>query len=268
MQLFDNVGRRTRSAGLRGIVTGPARDSRLEQPVLTQHLGRCSRLIGSFVGAGLAFSGSADFAKRSQAIVEGLRRNEAVASVLNGVYLPICLPRLTVDDYGAVLNTVFFKAVERSFETQFLGHQRFENSLAQYLPQGILLAAESRQQTLLERMQRGPVVGIYFPMALLGFSVKAARNQLAELPSNFLLSGGLDVAAALAMYPDVLGHHDDDAESSVPTLVLSGVSFKNNPSSPLTVSTMSGATSLEDLGDISDAFGDFAPGLLVIEDNQ
>lgn len=268
MQLFDNSGRRVPSPGLRGIVNPGSSSYRLEQPQGGHALGRCSRLKCSFIGTGLAFAQSTEFAKRSQSIMDQLGRNEAVAGIRNGVSLPICLPRLTVDDYGTTLNTVFLKAVERSFESQFEGRQRFENCLSAHLPGKVSVVPESRQQQLLERMQHGPVVGVYFPMALQGFSVKAARSHMVDLPSNFLLSGGLDVAAALAMYPDILGHCTADQKYRKPMLVLGGLSFGSDQQAQLTVSTTLRTSALEDLGETSDALSDFAPGLLVLEDNQ
>lgn len=267
MQLFDNCGRRIPSPGLCGSIIAPGKRSpRLEQPHGIQERGRLHRLMSSFVGTGLSFMFTKDFERRSQAIFAQLAGHTALAEILNGVHLPICLPQLVVDDYGTVLNTIFAKAVERSFDSQFQGRQRFENCLSHCLPRNVSVVPEGRQQLLLERMRQGAVVGVYFPMALHGFSVKAAQRQMADLPSNFLLSGGLDTAAALAMYPDVLGSCSATQEYMKPMLVGGGLSLAYHAEAQLTFTNTLGTTAMEDIGDTCDASVDFAPGILVLED--
>lgn len=85
----------------------------------------------------------------------------------------------------------------------------------------------SRHEILVERMRRGIVYAIYFPVPLQGFSVLASRKQMKDLPESLLLSGGFDVAAAITMYPDILARdrHTPGYDLSALSWWFSGCSF-------------------------------------------
>jgi len=74
-------------------------------------------------------------------------------------------------------------------------------------------------------MEQGPVAGIMF-FPLQGYSVLAQREQMASLPSSLLLSGAVDMATAMAAYPDVLAR-----DWNTPGYDCSAVSFRSSASS-------------------------------------
>ena len=63
--------------------------------------------------------------------------------------------------------------------------------------------AGSRHEHLIQRLSAGPVIGLYMP-ALTEYSLPAAVERLATLPTDWLLAGGIDTAAALIAEPALL----------------------------------------------------------------
>lgn len=267
MQLFDNSGRRIPSQGLYNINVASRRHY-LDQPMQGYlpsfwYYHRFATVPFDYLAS--SCDSAHEFACRSRSLIRQIQQNPVVSGVLNGVCLPICLPRLNIDDYSESLNDKFVPLVQRVFAREFQGRQLFENRLIQHLPERLTINPESRHHLLIERMENESVVALYCPTALQGYSVKAARSQIADLPKNFLLSGGVDVAVAMAMYPRVLGR-DGCRGHRQPNLVLPSLSLNSGAGYRLSVSSWDGVTRLDESGSINEALADDAPGLLIIED--
>ena len=176
------------------------RDFRLRQPKLDydQLIARAVELLQQ----GPIMSG-AEFAARAKAIIEQVKSDPQLANLLKGVHLPIVLPQMLVADYGQTLDEVFLTAMEKAYIAAFPG-RRFDNYRKGDLTNKVIMAPNTRHEQLLAKMGAGAVVGVYFPTALQGFSIPASREQMSTLPDNIILSGGLDIAMAMVMYPEVL----------------------------------------------------------------
>jgi hypothetical protein len=119
----------------------------------------------------------------------------------------------------------------------------------------LAIADDSCQTRLIKRMATEPLVGILFPIALQGYSVLAAREQMASLPEGFVLSGVLDACVAMTAYPDVL------AQDHAPTLVCAGTTWQ----SAFSLGFQPSSKSLNFcIADEACAMGSFSPSLLYI----
>lgn len=207
----------------------------------------------------MRFVSVGELTSRSEAIVEGLRQNEATANLLRGTHLPICLPRLEVRDYGNVFEGLFLKVLERAYGNAF-PDRRFLNHLRGSLNGQLSVLPESRHQHLVAKMADGPVVGVYFPSVFQGYSAQASRDLMRVLPGNMLLAGGLDVATALIAHRGVLA---SDAPS--PDLSLAALNWKSAPEQLLSFKAWSNALTLSAEGKVGYSLSEFSGGLLVIE---
>jgi len=198
---------------------------------------------------------ASDFKKTTETLLEMIRRDARLEPILNGVYIPIYLPKFEIEDYGLLVEKVLLPALKKSYETTFTDRS-FVNSMSGKLRGQLASAAESRQERLIDRMALGPVYGVLFPVALQGFSVLAAREQMASLPEGFVLSGVLDSCIAMSEYTDVLAR-----DAKVPTLVCGGTTWQDNLA-------LCFHPSDKDLRfcvvDDAIAVGSFSPGLLYV----
>jgi hypothetical protein len=200
------------------------------------------------------FGDAADFEQQSKMLLGNIKSDERLSPILNGVYLPICLPKCRLGDYGRLVDELFLPRVKMTYEGTFT-NARFENSMSGKLSGQLAIARDSRQERLIEKMATGPVVGILFPVALQGYSVQAAREQMASLPEGFTLAGVLDTCVAFLAYPDVL------AADHAPTLVCAGTTWQ----SAFSLCFHPGLKFLSfSIADEAYAIGSFSPGLLYI----
>ena len=201
-----------------------------------------------------SFGNIADLELRSKMLLGKLAADERLAPILNGAYFPICLPKCEIGDYGHLVDEVFLPAVKRAYMATF-GKRHFQDSMTGKLHGQLAIASESRQEILIAKMAIGPVVGILFPVALQGYSVRAAREQIVTLPEQFVLSGVLDTCVAMICYPDFL------ATDHAPTLVCSGTTWQAD----FSLCFHPGSKSLNFcVADEAIALGSFSPGLLYI----
>lgn len=143
-----------------------------------------------------------EFARRAEAIRNNLQATPQTREILKGVGVPFLLPRATHADYGEALERVYIAAVHDAFAEKFPQY-RFTNHHKDSLSGKLGIAAGSRHERLIQALQDGPVVGYYFP-CLTEYSVPAALERMATLPSQFLLAGGFDTSAALVGSPNLL----------------------------------------------------------------
>ncbi len=254
-KLFDKHGRRIPPRTLTASVTDANRNYFLKHTKLN-YAERLARIVDCFV---LKEAISADeFENRAEAILEGLRVDEKTQLITNGVHLPFYLPQTQVDDYGRVLDEVFLPAVERSYKAEFL-KRSFYNYRKGTLVGQTTIVEGSRHERLVEAMRQGDVVGIYFPNCLQGFSVHADLEQMASLPSKFLLAGGFDAAGAMVAFPDVLAR-----DSKTPLLDLAAMQWKSSAYS-LYFGDYDGYLSFDCRRVLDTARDVYAGGLVVLE---
>ncbi|BBO99465.1 hypothetical protein SFSGTM_01740 [Sulfuriferula nivalis] len=195
--LFDDYGRCIPAADLAGAVHRKTRRYfTLTQPEIDyaaihariQHLGADISVVS--------------FQQRAEAILQGLRQHADTAAIVNGVGVPFFLPKATYADYGEALERDYLPAVQQAYADK-LPQYDFTNHHKDGLAGKLSIAPSSRHELLLEAMQRGPVVGYFFP-CLTEYAVPAAVEQVRHLPAQFLMAGGFDTCAAMMGSPDLL----------------------------------------------------------------
>lgn len=144
----------------------------------------------------------AEFTDRAEKILAALRNDPQCKNLLNGVHVPIMLPKDSYSDLGEHFEEKYVGAVKSSFEENSPGRS-FVNHHKAGLSGKLKIAPGSRHDQLIAAMQKDLVVAYYFP-CLNEYSVPAAIQQIGQLPENFLLAGGFDTAAALVGSPDLL----------------------------------------------------------------
>lgn len=145
---------------------------------------------------------SMEFEKRAEAILASLRNDSRTRGILNGVKVPFFLPKVIYPDYGEALEKTYLEAVRGAFCEKFPEY-RFVNHNKDGLAGKFRIAPGTRHERLLQAMARSQVVGYFFP-CLSEYSVPAAIEQMAGLPEQFLLAGGIDTSAAFIAVPDML----------------------------------------------------------------
>ncbi len=158
-----------------------------------------------------------EFQQRVVAIIDRLNTDTKYSNINKGVAVPFILPKAQYEDIGEALENDYLAAVQKSFNDMFPEYS-FTNHSPQSLKGKLSVVDEARHQKLLNAMQQGVVVGVYFP-CLLEYSVPAAIEQQTHLPEEFLLAGGFDTAAAFIGCPDLLLRKD----GYPPLLWLSGL---------------------------------------------
>ena len=138
-------------------------------------------------GCGM-FMSADEFEGRFAAILCRLATDSLMANlVLYGNCLPLAFPKMEIGDYGQFTEDKLMIAIKRAYEQEFPG-RTFKNYRAGELAKQIKVVAESHNR-LLAKLAEGPVVLVYFPSCLQGFSIPADREQIATLPDDLLLCG-------------------------------------------------------------------------------
>ena len=272
MQLFDNSGR------FCGVPQPPV-SSRilLKQPEIDYRSVLESLYSQGFPRANpknyIAPMGADGFQQRIEVLKEQVRSDPRVSTILNGVHLPLLVPQLPPqyygscwdrllgrsNDYGTLLRKVFMPRVEDA-HWRVYPRRRFTNHLDKMLAHQLSIVPESRHDRLVERMSQGHVVGIFFPMALVGFSALQCRHLMASLPENFLLSGGFDLATALVCYPKVLLRNPRK-----PEMTMAALSWRKSARQLISVKTWSSGVTVSNEADVSYELSSFSAGLFVME---
>ncbi|MBT4162878.1 MAG: hypothetical protein HOC70_10285 [Gammaproteobacteria bacterium] len=146
-----------------------------------------------------------DFRGRIEKILSSLESDPATKGITAGVHIPLLIPRMDIDDLGSALEEHYLPAVERAF-LQRLPEAEFSNE-TNGLAGKLSVRDGSRHGQLLEKLAKQSVVGVYFP-AMTEYSVPAAVEQIQRMPENCLLTGGIDLCAALIAAPDALIRKD------------------------------------------------------------
>ncbi|OSM07001.1 hypothetical protein [Magnetofaba australis] len=223
-RLFDDTGRRIPPVGLQAEAHPISRGYFKIDPQQIDYAAIHSRLTRL-----LPLQGAPDaaaFQARVEAALASLRADPNTADVLTSQAIPFMLPRATYADLGAAVEETYIPAVAAAFgevqpDYDFTNHHigGFGGKLAP--------APGARQETLLARMADDVVVGVLLP-CLPGYSVPAAREQMASLPEQFLLAGALEQCAAFVSIPDLLVR----PHGYPPLLMWSGAQYDNDEFAP------------------------------------
>ena len=224
-RFFDKNGRRITN-GLKG--TGcafcdPNKDIYHVQPPF-EHT---QRLLYFHHALGLTHMTVEHFMEETERLLGLIRDDYEISNIIKGVHLPVVFPKMEINDIGQVIEQ-WLVGVKKNYQMIFKDREFF-NILEGHLNNSIFLLPETRHGLLIERMKEGPIVGIYFPNAMQGFSIDAARRQMYDLPKSLILSG-LDTIIGMIMYPDILAR-----DNNVPRLDLSAFSHQGKPEVPFFV---------------------------------
>ncbi len=148
---------------------------------------------------GLEFPDWLTFTKESKKLLRQLKSDPVFDKLLQGVWFPVAYPKVKIDDYGTAIQEIFLKGLSNSYQHKFPGRTiNFPYDLV-----GKTQVVDSGHRRLLERMEKGPVVGLqFFPFR--GMSFAQAQEIAAVFPRRIILAGPVGMITALAGYPDML----------------------------------------------------------------
>lgn len=252
--LFDSEGRCV-PVDLFDRVTLPKRTHWIDQPPLNNDT-RLARLAQILKGSEIV---STDvFQARVDGLLEKLRADPQLENVLRGVHLPICLPRIPLAlDYGEILEEAFLPVLRVSYAEVF-PQRRIQNHCAGRLKKKIKVVPYSRHERLLTAMNAAPISAIFFPLALWGYSVRAAQQQIMALPEGFCLGGAFDAMMAFIMYPHELGR-----DKLTPGISMPGVCWRSEVAT-LYLKSSEQCLDLSYMGPLGNACSRYSNGLLYI----
>lgn len=218
--LFDERGWRIPMAGHRTFSSAPKWFYRTSDAVRDAAviLGR----VGSHLPRDISVSPET-FEAAVAGIKTSLGAEPSLANLLKGVHVPFLLPQLeNLSDLGSLLEQQLLPAVSAAYQSvrpdcHFKAVLQDKTSLAGKLS----VVPQSRYGSLLAALANGAVAGLYFPQALQEYDVASQAEQMTTLPAfpGLVLSGPLDIAAALVGCPELLFHE----EAYSPVLCLSAV---------------------------------------------
>lgn len=212
-KLFDKKGRFIPFSGLKSAVCDSNVNYHFSQSNI--ECGRVLSRICHYLSVGLkvkaeaiSLPSAAEFKKRILALIQKLKADPRTANALNGIWLPIALPKLSLPSnkkggYGALLNQ-FVSGVADAYQEAYPG-RTFTNCCQNYLAGNVEIVPGTRHEYLIEAMSAGPVVGIVL-LPFQGYSIDACREifggheMSAQIPDCLLLGGGLDTAVAYMAY--------------------------------------------------------------------
>ncbi len=253
--LFDKHGRRIPES-LQTNVCDANRNLRLDQPKLGEEVDFANRIMQLHGCLDIDTGITAEQLKtETERLLALIRDNSQVASIANGVWLPVILPQLTTDDLGTALEQ-YLEAVGNSYVKTF-SDRKFYNHYKDTLANKINIVDGSRHDQLIERMKQEPIIGIHFPNPLQGFSINASREQMSTLPEGFVLSG-MDTPIAMAMYPDILAR-----DYNTPGLDMAALSWQSTDCS-LSLWAYNSLLDFDPTGYLANAYGLYSGGLLFL----
>lgn len=206
--LFDRYGRRTGRHWLESPTRGlKGAANRADPPILADKPGKREILRRAFEtwqklygrDESMPFDGWLD---ALHAVESGIRQDRRVKNILKGPWLPLLIPRTDVrndvPNYGEVLER-FLIPLGRVHEETF--PDRIRKNLLEDprwdWKTWVQLDPVSRQNSLWAQAVNRPITALWFPAALRGYSVSAAREQMSALPERFVLAGAIEAVMAL-----------------------------------------------------------------------
>jgi len=260
-KLFDKHGRRI-SESLQANVCNADRNFYLYQPKLETKADYANRIMQFHRCLGRDTGITAEQLKTEiERLLALIRGNLQIAKIANGVWLPVILPQLIVNDLGTVL-AQYIEAVRRSYVKTF-GDRKFFNFRKGTLANEVGNVDDGSQHNqLIKRMKQGPVMGIHFPNPLQGFSINASREQMSTLPKG-VISSGIDTVIAMATYPDILAR-----DWNTPNLDLAAFFWQSATSYSLSFETFGDTLHFNCTSNLTDGCREKSSGLLFIDWRQ
>ena len=198
--LFDEKGRCVPNAVMAPVHIGTRNYFKINQPEL-DYRAIHQRFITAF-GDDANFIDVDSFQSIAESVLDKLSKDGKSKNILNGVHIPFMLPAGKYEDIGEALENKFLPTLERSYSYS-LPDFSFVDHHASPLREQLAVAPGSRHEQLIAAMEKGVVVGWYFP-CLSEYSIPAVIEKVKMLPEQFLLAGGYDTCAALIGSPDLL----------------------------------------------------------------
>jgi hypothetical protein len=159
---------------------------------------------------------------------EKIQLDAKLKDIFNGVAVPFICPKLlTNEDIGTELEKTTLPCVASSFKASYPNlHFKATIQGSAKLALELSIDSDSRYENFIASHKRSIVAGWYFPMALQEYDIASQRNQMKTLPDHdgLVLSGGLDIAAALVGSPNLLVNEDD----YTPVLCMSSYKHTDN----------------------------------------
>jgi hypothetical protein len=205
---FGEHGRLVPLDGERVFSARDRRYFRIDQPVLdaaavharaTEHLGAHGALLELDA-----------FRARCDQLRASLLASPATAGLFDGVHVPFLLPAraaTAADDLRGEVLGPLLDAVGRSFHQAYPKFD-FRNHCTEGAEERWTVREETRYRTLLAARAQGPVAGWYFPTAMTGYAIPDQRAAVADLAPGLVLSGPLEVCAALVGTPGLLNQRE------------------------------------------------------------
>lgn len=225
--LFDDFGRRIPQQGMRVYAQESRRYFRLNQPLVDY--GRIHMNVCEYLSADVGNITYGHFMEVCEWILEGLRSATHLAGLAKAVRVPfLCPPRKLGQSQGEELLELCEQA-GKCFQATF-PDRVFMNLCKEQFAGETSIAPGSRYEKFEEGRAHRWVVGLCFPNCLSEFDLDSQRAQMASLPeivvceggqAQIVLSGGVDLAAALVSCPDLLS----DSETYPHHLCLSALEF-------------------------------------------
>ncbi len=173
----------------------------------------------------MALISAETFQKKTDALVQDLEKIGGTALFTSGAY-PIALPRQYIENYSKEL----FGSLLPNLANCFLSSLKTSVCAHDFTPQQVADACKTehfscvgRHHELLTALSSEDQYAIFFPIALQGFSIQAARDALEKLPPRFSLAGPIETAVAHMTYPDFL-----NTNPPRPNILACGVEWVTN----------------------------------------
>jgi hypothetical protein len=232
-------------------------------PLLIDYAARHLRLR-HFLPQGMPLLSADDFEERSRLLIErSQKRPEFERLFRRSPCLPLCLPRMTIDDYGKALDALFAPSMGESFREAHGKMMFFNHEHRGQMAFQVAIAPESRHERLALRMKSGSVVALFFPKVFRRRRVDIYRKRMAKLPTDCFLGGGIDTMTALLMYPSVMV---PNPKFDSPTFFMPALRWRDGAEELLVASHTNGL-SVMTFADYAMLGNSFA-GLLVMEESD
>lgn len=146
----------------------------------------------------LKFLETTAFEDASEKKKEILLTDGLISNLVKRAHMPIPTPQLVVGDYGKVLQEIFLVVMEKMYKKHF-SDRAFNNYRNNDLENKVSIIDGVGYDKFMAMLSGGPNAMWYFPRALQGFSINAAREAMKILSGHSLaLSGAISTTLAIA----------------------------------------------------------------------
>jgi len=191
--------------------------------------------------------------KRGKLLVDGL-----ISNLVRRAHTPIPTPHLVVGDYGKALQKIFLKVLEEMYNKQF-PNRSFNNYRDNDLEKKVNIIPDVGYDKFIAMMASGPNAIWYFPRALQGFSMNAAREAM-----KILIERSLALSGAISTSLAIIGNVEKMAGSfNTPSYDCSAVSWQSAGYS-LYCGAGGGSFVFGNAGNLANANDNYSSGVLLL----